>query len=286
MRYRIDHVTRFDLASPVWEHQCELRLTPRDDEHQRVENVELSVDPPAKLGTYVDSFGNRVHTLSLIDPHQHLEARMLATVETVLANPFDFTPLRPQDEGAWMKQALRDQPRLWDYVFAGETARSTATEVDAAELSLPTHSSDRTLLASVQTAMGWIGENFEYRSGVTHVHSPLSDVLRARAGVCQDFAHLLILIVRSWGFPARYVMGYLDPAGDPAGSPHAWAEVLIPGAGWRGFDATHNLVVNDAYVALNVGRDYADAAPLRGSFKGEAPTTPPEVALAIDRDQQ
>ena len=86
------------------------------------------------------------------------------------------------------------------------------------------------------------------------------DVVKQGKGVCQDFAHLLISLVRSWGLPARYVMGYAEDGV----SSHAWAEVLIPGAGWRGFDATNRLVANDHYVRVAVGRDYLDAALQRG----------------------
>ena len=111
-----------------------------------------------------------------------------------------------------------------------------------------------------------------------------------RAGVCQDFAHLLVAIVRGWGVPARYVMGYvaLDAATrpePPEGATHAWAEVLVPGAGWRGFDAVHQLVANDRYIAVALGRDYKDAAPQRGTFQGEHPGTPPEVHVQLSAQQ-
>jgi transglutaminase-like putative cysteine protease len=105
----------------------------------------------------------------------------------------------------------------------------------------------------VQAAVDWIAATLTYQVGVTDVHSPLETALMVRAGVCQDFAHLLIALVRSWGFPARYVMGYLDPgyiqSPDIKPTTHAWAEVLIPGAGWRGFDATLRLVTNETYVS-------------------------------------
>jgi len=142
--------------------------------------------------------------------------------------------------------------------------------------------------------MEWIGSRFEYDSDVTHVHSSLDDVLHQQAGVCQDFAHVMITVVRSWGFPARYAMGYVDPGYCDEGVPlatHAWAEVLIPGAGWRGFDPTHGVLAIDSFVVAAVGRDDQDAAPVRGSFKGDhgggAPGGPPSRGTpAMTRSQE
>ena len=101
-------------------------------------------------------------------------------------------------------------------------------------------------------------------------------------------ASLLLALVRSWGIPARYAMGYVDPGYFDDGRPlatHAWAEVLIPGAGWRGFDPSHGLLVNDSYILVAVGRDYQDAAPLRGSFKGDQAGDEPAVELSIMREE-
>ena len=140
--------------------------------------------------------------------------------------------------------------------------------------------------------MEWVHATLEYRPGATQVHTPLSEVLQSRAGVCQDFAHLLISLIRSWQLPVRYVMGYLDPGfvendnlkGEQAS--HAWVEVLIPGAGWRGFDATHKLVANHTYIPVAVGRDYLDAAPQRGSFKGNNSGQSPRIKLQVARQGQ
>ena len=110
-------------------------------------------------------------------------------------------------------------------------------------------------------ALEWIGTAIEYTPGFTDAPGKLDDVLTQRSGGCQDLAHLLIGLVRAWGFAARYVSGYQDPSYDEEAveqRPHAWAEVLIPGAGWRGFDPTTRLVVNDTYVAVAVGRDCLD----------------------------
>jgi transglutaminase-like putative cysteine protease len=117
------------------------------------------------------------------------------------------------------------------------------------------------------------------------VHFPFHEVLEKRAGVCQDFTHLLIAIFRSWGVPARYVMGYQYlPAPDseelkPA--THAWVEAYLPGRGWQGFDATQQLLANETYIPVAVGRDSRDAAPQRGCYKGGIVSSEPRVELRV-----
>jgi transglutaminase-like putative cysteine protease len=276
------------FPSPVREHQCELRLTPRQDAMQRVGTVQIDVDPPAELFTYVDSFGNRVHHFSLIAPHDRLVTRVHADVETLLENPFDYPAFAPSEEHTWLMETLRTQPSFWSFVLHRSLMTPDLTHLQHG-LELPRYDAQQPLLHSVQAAMDWIAATLTYQVGVTDVHSPLEAVLAARAGVCQDFAHLLIALVRSWGFPARYVMGYLDPSyiqsPDIKSTTHAWAEVLIPGAGWRGFDATLQSITNETYVAVAIGRDDQDAAPQRGSFKGEEGGEPPKVNLQIMRQQ-
>ena len=288
MRYIIEHETSLTFPSPVREHQCELRLTPRQDAMQRVGAVQIDVDPPAELFAYVDSFGNRVHHFSSIAPHDRLVTRVHAEVETLLENPFDYPTLAPSQEHTWLMETLRTQPSFWSFVLHRSPMTPDPTHLQPG-LELPRYDAQQPLLHSVQAAMDWIGATLTYQVGVTDVHSPLETVLDVRAGVCQDFAHLLIALVRSWGFPARYVMGYLDPgyiqSPDIKPTTHAWAEVLIPGAGWRGFDATLQLVTDETYVAVAVGRDDQDAAPQRGSFKGEEGGEPPQVNLQIMRQQ-
>jgi transglutaminase-like putative cysteine protease len=288
VRYVIEHETSLTFPSPVREHQCELRLTPRQDATQHVHAIHIDTDPPAELFTYVDSFGNRVHHFSLIAPHDCLVTRLHTDVETLLDNPFDYTALPASQEHTWFTERLRSQPHLWSFVLHRSPVTPDLTHLQHG-LELPRYDPQKPLLPSVQAAMDCIAATLTYQTGVTDVHSPLETVLAARAGVCQDFAHLLIALVRSWGFPARYVMGYLDPgyiqSPDIKPTTHAWAEVLIPGAGWRGFDATLQLVTNETYIAVAVGRDDQDAAPQRGSFKGEEGGEPPQVSLRIMRQQ-
>jgi transglutaminase-like putative cysteine protease len=106
----------------------------------------------------------------------------------------------------------------------------------------------------------------KYESNSTHVHTHMSELLRDRRGVCQDFAHLLIGLCRARKIPARYVSGYL--ATEAASATHAWVEVFLPGYGWRGLDPTHNCQIGETYVKIGNGRDYADVPPISGHYRG------------------
>jgi len=133
-----------------------------------------------------------------------------------------------------------------------------------------------TLFDGVRALSRFVHERFTYERNVTTVGTTVAEVMRQRAGVCQDFAHVLIGLCRAAGVPARYVSGYTVsdlPVGNApmrAQASHAWVEAYTPTHGWRGFDATNNVVVGDAHVKVAVGRDYADVSPTRGSFRGHA----------------
>jgi transglutaminase-like putative cysteine protease len=131
-------------------------------------------------------------------------------------------------------------------------------------------------LTTVRDVIERVHRDFEYAPTSTRVDSPIDDALKARRGVCQDFAHIAVAILRRIGVPARYVSGYIAPGSSgsaDAGSPsatHAWIEVLLPKVGWRGFDPTHNEEAGMRHIRVAVGRDYADVPPARGVYKGTA----------------
>ena len=287
MRYLIEHESCLEFPAAVHEHHWELRLAPSAGEMLRVLRCEVSVAPEAELREHVDCFGNRVHRGSLMAPHQELVARLVAEVETCLANPFDFAPLSPREERAWLAARLREEPDLHDFLLHRSEA---VPELGAlADAEAPAPDAERGLLDNAQSAMAWARGRFAYEPGATAIHAPLADFVERGAGVCQDFAHLMVAWVRACGFPARYVTGYVDPGEEAVQaheSTHAWAEALVPGAGWRGLDATHGLVVNDLYVPVAVGRDSRDAAPIRGTFKGDAQEETPQVRLRVARQEQ
>ncbi len=124
---------------------------------------------------------------------------------------------------------------------------------------------------------------FDYRPQSTQVDSPIDHALEERQGVCQDFAHIMLALVRPLGIPSRYVSGYLFHGEDnhdrsDAGASHAWIEAWLPGLGWVGFDPTNNLIAVERHVKAAIGRDYADVPPTRGVFKGRATS---ELSVAV-----
>jgi len=286
MRYLIEHETVLEYPEAVREHHVELRLTPREDSHQKLIGMEIETEPAAELRNYRDYYGNHVNAFNVIPPHRRLVTRMRAQVENILENPFDFPLIPHGKEREWLRDALCTTPSLYDYILSRSPATPHLGLLDQ-HLVFPRHEPGCQIIESVQQAMEWIGTVLHYQTGVTNVHSTLAQALSAGAGVCQDFAHLLIAIVRSWKIPARYVMGYLASRheGEESFPPatHAWAEVIIPGRGWTGFDATQRILANDQFIPVAVGRDYLDAAPQRGSFKGDAAGDTPVIRLSISQ---
>jgi transglutaminase-like putative cysteine protease len=221
----------------------------------------------------------------VIPPHDRLVTRLRAEVETVRENPFDFTAIVPSEQAKWLRDAIRQSPQLNDFVLHRSPVTPHAMKLaEALSSAFPRFDREQPVMNGLMDLMSWIPTVLEYRSGATGVHADLVAAVRQGAGVCQDFAHLFITVARSWGIPARYVMGYLAPAVCTDGeelATHAWAEALVPGGGWIGFDTTRTLIANDNYVAVAVGRDSYDAAPQRGSFKGDSAGGQPTVKVTV-----
>jgi transglutaminase-like putative cysteine protease len=289
MRYLIEHETILEYPHSVREHHIELRLAPRSDGHQRVISCSIETEPAAELASYTDYFGNRVDYFCVIQPHNRLVTRLRSEVETLKENPFNFESISPVEEQEWLLKAIRKSPPLNDFVLHRSLLIPSAMKLaEVVERAFPKHNKELPMLDSLLELQAWVPTVLEYRSGTTEVHGSLTAAVSQGSGVCQDFAHLFITIARSWGIPARYVMGYLDPGISKDGetlATHAWAEALVPGAGWIGFDVTHNLLANDHYVAVAVGRDSYDAAPQRGSFKGEYSGEQPSVTVTMQEQQ-
>jgi len=268
VKYAIAHTVRLAAAAPVWEHHCELRIAPSPTPYQTVRAAALTVEPEAEVRTYRDGFGNSVFAFDLMAPHESARATLRAAVDTTLVNPFDFTPVDPASERAWITEQLHAQPRLWDYLLH----RSAAVPVLASlELDVPGRDPSKPLLVALQAVIEWSTARFEPADAPTPAPT-LAEALRAKTVDAVALAHLLISVARAWGAPSRFVRGYRDPSyaeeEDSEQALHAWAEILVPGAGWRGLDPCTGLVTNDTYVTVAYGCDAADCPPVRSAWKG------------------
>jgi transglutaminase-like putative cysteine protease len=287
MRYLIAHEVHLAFAQPVFEHQCEVRLIPSTTPAQRVLSASLTTEPDAEQFTYLDGFGNQVHHFDLADAHEEVITRTRVEIETLLTNPFDYVPVAPERERAWIDEALRAQPRLWDYVLHRSALTPAADALSEAGVAAPVAALQRPLIENVIAVRDWLAETVRYDPQRDTVPAPLAEVVAAGEGNAADLAHLLISILRAWRIPARYVSGYQDCGDDDEEPPrlHAWAEVLMPGAGWRGVDASARLITGDTYVSVAVGRDARDTVAQRCIFAGEGANEPARVAVRFQRQQ-
>lgn len=273
------------FAKAVREHHCELRQAPRADERQKVVRVEVTSDPPSEPRFYVDCFGNRVDCVDVTPPHEGVVVRLRAEVETLLENPFAFTAVPPAQERRWLENELAREPRLLDFVGGAQLPEIGPGGFFA---EAPSYEGKDWLMESVVAARDWIADRIEFDPAEVPERAPLEAMLERASGDAIDLSHALIALARSWNVPARLVTGYQDVSDEEEErSPsHAWAEVLIPGAGWRGFDVVNRLVVNDAYVAVFVGRDADDAVPLKMAYTGGTAAEVAGVTLHFGRQEQ
>lgn len=273
MHYAIRHTTLFQYSSPVRESVMELRLQPRSEGPQALRSFQISTNPRAQLYAYSDSLGNAVYHFNILRQHRELRIDTQSVVEM---SQFPEIP-DALDSLEWDRfNSFNLGADHFDMMEPSKFARRSETlEAFCRDTGLERSVADP--LSALRNLNTTIFQSFGYEQGVTEVHSPIDDALRAKRGVCQDFAHIMIAIARGWGIPARYVSGYLfhrtkseHRSGEDAS--HAWIEAWLPSLGWVGFDPTNNVLAQDRHIRVAVGRDYADVPPTRGTFKGDADT--------------
>jgi transglutaminase-like putative cysteine protease len=270
MRFEICHTTGYRYDHPASEAYVEARLTPPERASQRILAHEIVFDPAAPVSAYDDYFGNRTVFYSMVRRHERLTVTNRLTVET-------SAPVLPSGAMELTVGEARQifssmATEVFDYLRPTEAVPNGGESGKWARRLLR---SDASLREAIEGLNAEIHRGFKYRKGATDNWTPLVAIWKARAGVCQDFAHVMLSILRTAGLPARYVCGYIetDPPKDGrrlVGSvaTHAWVEVMVPGLEWVALDPTNNQWCGERHVAVSFGRDFADATPLRGTFKG------------------
>jgi transglutaminase-like putative cysteine protease len=276
MKVAVRHLTRLVYSTSVSDAVMEVRLGPYSDSDQRWERLDLRVRPNGAVRGFVDGFGNQAQLITVARGHDTLEVESLAEVWTLLADPFAPPPRPPAP--------LSPMDRV-DYLSASKLIPiEPPLEAMAAKFRSACPNSHFDCAHELMEA---VYRELQYVQNVTNVSTTVTEVLEAREGVCQDFAHVMIGLCRTLGIPARYVSGYLvlddqaaptpirpDPnaerAAQVAAASHAWAEVYTSTHGWRGFDPTNNLLASEHHVKMAIGRDYGDIPPTRGTYRGGA----------------
>lgn len=283
---RVEHRSAYRYASEVRSSYNEARMTTLTTDRQSTLESRLTVEAlpcapgaarvRARAYRYVDYWATVVHSFDIHVPHSELVVDATSVVETA------STPTLRSDLG-WGDLAA---DRVLDG-FAEYLAPSTYVGADpglagvAAELR-----TGRSPAEAVAAASAWVSSSLTYTKGVTRVSTSASEVFEARVGVCQDYAHLSLAVLRAMGIPARYVSGYLHPDPDAghgdslAGESHAWVEAWLDG--WHGLDPTHALPAGERHVVVALGRDYADVPPLKGVYLG-GPADELDVDVRITR---
>ena len=276
-KFRIQHITRYLYEDTVRDSANQIMLYPIRDEYQDVLQHNIQVTGNPVINIHEDYYGNHVGTFTYTHPHKELiidsQLMVLTKMRTL---PDDSAPAGDQ----W--QALRNLRWSLEYVdFLKQEELSTLPEIKAVvESQLAANS---TPLQAARHFSEYVYKTFEYRKGITTVETTPDEIWKLKSGVCQDFAHILLVMLRQLGIPARYVSGYICPNKNGMrgeGATHAWAEAYIPFYGWLGLDPTNNCVVNETHVRLAFGKNFLDCSPVKGTYRGTSHHTL-DVTVAV-----
>lgn len=297
MRYRVWHRTTYTYNDDVTDSLGIAYLTPRATTSQAIAERLFRIRPDTpEVSHDVDVYGNTATYFQVLEPHQELEVYAETLVDVtppshdpgVLATPWEDA--RPAD-----RDDSPDAWEAWDFALPSRLVdQIPQAQAYAAESLTPR----RPIGEALSELVARIHADFAYEAGATTVTSTVADVMEARAGVCQDFAHLMVAGLRSHGLAVRYVSGYLATTPPPgkerlvgADASHAWSAVWVPGARgpdgrraageWLALDPTNNTWADDRYVTVAWGRDYADVPPLKGVIFTEATKSKLDVAVDV-----
>jgi transglutaminase-like putative cysteine protease len=264
--FKIHHITKYQYNRLVKESVNDIRIYPYQCPEQEVLHHELLITGQPDVQVFLDYWGNRTGLFNLLPPHKELVIESQLMVRTTASSQLNIN----------------------FHSSFSELQQETANNLNLLELSLPAkvkvqealqkimdsiYQPDKSVAATVESCSEYIFKYFKYVKGITNIETTVSEILDHRSGVCQDFAHLMLQVLRSLKIPSRYVSGYICPNKNGMrgeGATHAWVEAWIPGFGWAGIDPTNNVWVTNTHVKLAVGRNFSECSPVKGSFKGPA----------------
>ena len=280
-RFYIEHLTHYHYPGFVTESFAELRLCPTTTTQQFLKKHTLHLTPSIPFDSYLDHYGNHVDFFSIAPRHN--EMKIVSQSEVEISAFTYFSPDLKVNEAQHYFQTQKSD--YFDFlaptplVPLGRPFQSYVAKWFPPSKSLGEALFDFNLS---------IFKQFRYQSGITHVETNAIQIAKTKQGVCQDFAHFMLAVLRSAQIPSRYVSGYIESSSSSepdligAEASHAWVEVLLPDLNWMGYDPTNGLFTEDRHIKLAIGRDYTDAAPFRGTYRG-ASSPPPIVKVSVKR---
>ena len=286
MIFNVSHRTSYRYGTPVTQSQHIVHLAPRALPRQTVSRHSLLIEPaPASRFDHTDYFGNPTSILIIEEEHRELVVLSRSTVSVEAPAPIDLAASRPWANVA-SAATLSDGARDLSVLQFAVASRHTQTSADMLAFAAPSFPAGRPLLEGAFDLTRRIHGEFKFDPAATDISTPISEVLKAKRGVCQDFAHLSLAALRALGLPARYISGYLltrPPPGKPklqgSDASHAWISVWSPEFGWVDFDPTNGLIPKDEHIVVAYGRDYDDVSPVSGVLLGGSDQV---LSIAVD----
>jgi transglutaminase-like putative cysteine protease len=266
--FQIHHVTKYTYNRPVKESVNQLRIYPVASDQQDILQHEVHITSDPEMFFFLDYWGNRCADFSLLEAHTSLVIDSRVVVRTIARGETPDAPATINE----LAQYLNNDFHLLELARPEEIQSANAME----EIIKLLDCKHKTVVQIVEACAAYIFSSFKYIKGITTIETTVDEILEHRSGVCQDFAHVLLQLLRSMGIPSRYVSGYICPNKNGMrgeGATHAWVEAWVPQLGWTGIDPTNNVWATTHHVKLAVGRDFNDCTPVKGTFKGLAKQT-------------
>lgn len=264
--FRIHHITKYEYDRPVKESVNDIKIFPYQTPDQETLEHQLLITDDPEVHTYTDYWGNKSGTFNLLSPHREMIIESKLIIRT-LAQPEMKSPVASYIHE--LDNFIGNDLHLLELSRASPVRAMHLMEEYISGLA----PYNKSIFEIVQDTCSFIFTHFTYIKGITTIESTVDEILEKQAGVCQDFAHVMLELLRMMGIPSRYVSGYICPNKNGMrgeGATHAWVEAYIPHFGWAGIDPTNNVWVTNTHVKLAVGRNFENCSPVKGTFKGPA----------------
>lgn len=264
--FNIHHITKYEYDRPVKESVNEIRIYPFSDSGQETLHHQLNITTHPDVYMIQDYWGNRTGMFNLMTSHKELVIESKLIVRTLGQATISLNNKATLDT---LKTEIADTLFLLELSKINEVELKEQVNALVGEF----YTGDMPVAAIIEKCGDYIFNHFNYIKGITTIETTIEEILEHRSGVCQDFAHVMLEMLRSLGIPSRYVSGYICSNKNGMrgeGATHAWIEAWIPGNGWVGNDPTNNVWVTNHHVKLAVGRNFNDCSPIKGTFKGPA----------------